>query len=108
MRKLLAVLNYVDLRNLVSHRGNMLGKYSDNGPVAKWLLLEQPRGSFFDGLSQRKKLLHAGAAFGPRRSRKLIHGGIANLAHDNLVGVQHRKPERKPFLVMSLDLVTDQ
>jgi hypothetical protein len=56
----------------------------------------------------RSKLFPAGDTFSTLRSRELIHGSVANLTHDDVVVVEHGKPECSSFLVVSFDFVTDQ
>src|SRR5579863_3944616 len=84
------------------------GKYPDNGSTKDRPLVEKPRGCFFDGFAQRKKLRHARDVFRALHSSKFVERSVADLAKNNLVVVQHREPKGQPFLVVSEDFVTDQ
>jgi hypothetical protein len=83
-------------------------KNPNNGTAKDRFFVEKVRGGLLDFFSQSEKLLHSCAAFRSLRSREFIKRGIANLAHDNLVVVQHGKPESVSFFVMPLDFVTGQ
>ena len=108
MRKLFAALTRSALADRVSFSGNVLGKYSNYRSTNCRLFVEKLRGSLFDLFSQSEKLLCTRAAFCSLRSREFIKRGIADLTDDNLVVVQHEKPESVSFVVMPLDFVTDQ
>ena len=108
MRKLFDALTGIASADRVSFSRKVFGKNPNNGTTKDRLFVEKLRGSLFDLFSQSEKLLHTRAAFCSLRSREFIKRGIADLTHDNLVVVQHGKPESVSFLVMPLDFVTDQ
>jgi hypothetical protein len=108
MRKLFAALTKLTFADHFGFNGNVLGKYPNNRSTKDRFFVEKLRGSLFDLFSQSEKLLHTRAAFCSLRSREFIERGIADLTHENLVVVQHGKPESVSFLVMPLDFVTDQ
>ena len=108
MRRLFAALTRSAFADRVSFSGNVLGKYPNYRSTNCRLFVEKLRGSLFDLFSQSEKLLRTRAAFCSLRSREVIKRGIADLTHENLVVVQHGKPESVSFLVMPLDCVTDQ
>ena len=108
MRKLLAVLIRSAFADRVSLSRKVFGKNPNNGTTKDGFFVEKLRGSLFDLFSQSEKLLHTRAAFCSLRSREFIKRGIADLTHENLVVVQHGKPESVSVLVMPLDFVTDQ
>ena len=84
------------------------GKYPDNGSTKDRPLVEEPRGCFFDGFAQRKKLRHARDVFRAFHPSKFVRRSVADLTKNDLVVVQHGEPEGQPFLVVSEDFVTDQ
>jgi hypothetical protein len=108
MRKLFAALTKLTFADHIGFNGNVLGKYPNNRSTKDRFFVEKLRGSLFDLFSQSEKLLHTRAVFCSLRSREFIKRGIADLTHDNLIVVQHGKPESVSFLVMPLDFVTDQ
>jgi hypothetical protein len=108
MRKLFAALTRNAFAGRVSFSRKVFGKNPNNGTTKDRLFVEKLRGSLFDLFSQSEELLHTRAAFCSLRSREFIKRGIADLTHENLVVVQHGKPESVSFLVMPLDFVTDQ
>src|ERR1700749_1698487 len=108
MRGLFAALTKLTVADHFGFSGNVLGKYPNNRSTNCRLFVEKLRGSLFDLFSQSEKLLHTRAAFCSLRSREFIKRGIADLIDDNLVVVQHEKPESVSFVVMPLDFVTDQ
>ena len=108
MRKLFAALTRSAFADRVSFSGNVLGKYPNYRSTNCRLFVEKLRGSLFDLFSQSEKLFGTRAAFCSLRSREFIKRGIADLTDDNLVVVQHEKPESVSFVVMPLDFVTDQ
>jgi hypothetical protein len=108
MRGLFAALTKLTVADHFGFSGNVLGKYPNNRSTNCRLFVEKARGSLFDLFSQSEKLLHARGAFCSLRSSEFIKRGIADLTHENLVVVQHGKPESVSFLVMPLDFVTDQ
>jgi len=108
MRRLFAALTRSAFADRVSFSGNVLGKYPNYRSTNCRLFVEKLRGSLFDLFSQSEKLLRTRAAFCSLRSREFIKRGIADLTDDNLVVVQHEKPESVSFVVMPLDFVTDQ
>jgi hypothetical protein len=108
MRKLFAVLIRSAFADRVSLSRKVFGKNPNNGTTKDGFFVEKLRGSLFDLFSQSEKLLHTRTAFCSLRSREFIERGIADLTHENLVVVQHGKPESVSVLVMSLDFVTDQ
>jgi hypothetical protein len=108
MRKLFAALTRSAFADRVSFSRKVFGKNPNNGTTKDRFFVEKLRGSLFDLFSQSEKLLHTCAAFCSLRSREFIKRGIADLTHDNLVVVQHRKPESVSFLVMPVDFVTEQ
>ena len=108
MRKLFAALTGNAFADRVSFSCKVFGKNPNNGTTKDRLFVEKARGRLFDLFSQSEKLLHTCAAFCSLRSREFIKRGIADLTHDNLVVVQHEKPESVSFVVMPLDFVTDQ
>ena len=108
MRRLFAALTRSAFADRVSFSGNVLGKYPNYRSTNCRLFVEKLRGSLFDLFSQSEKLFGTRAAFCSLRSREFIKRGIADLTDDNLVVVQHEKPESVSFVVMPLDFVTDQ
>ena len=108
MRKLFAALTRSAFADRVSFSRKVSGKNPNDGTTKDRFLVEKLRGSLFDLFSQSEKLLHTCAAFCSLRSREFIKRGIADLTHDNLVVVQHEKPESVSLLVMPLDFMTDQ
>ena len=87
---------------------HVFGKYFYDRSTKDWPLVEEPRRSLFNGLSQRKKLSQAGAAIRTLRSREFVQRGVADLTQHDLVVVQHRKPEGPSFLVVSFDSMANQ
>jgi hypothetical protein len=87
---------------------HVFGKYFYDRSTKDWPLVEEPRRSLFNGLSRRKKLSQAGAAFRTPRSREFVQRSVADLTQYDLVVVQHRKPEGPPFLIVSFDSMANQ
>lgn len=108
MRKLFAALTKLTFADHFGFSGNVLGKYPNYRATKCRLFVEKARGRLFDFLSQIEKLLHTRAAFCSLRSREFIKRGIADLTHDNLVVVQHGKPEGSSVLVVSFDSMANQ
>ena len=92
----------------LSSSANVLRKYFHDRSTKDWLLVKKARGGLFDCLPQQQKLFPAGDTFSTLHSREHIHGSVANLTHDDVVVVEHGKPEGSSFLVVSFDSVTDQ
>jgi hypothetical protein len=101
-------LTRIAFADRVSFSRKVFGKNPNNSTTEDRFFVEKLRGSLFDLFSQSEKLLHTRAVFCSLRSREFIKRGIADLTHDNLIVVQHGKPESVSFLVMPLDFVTDQ
>ena len=108
MRKLFAALTGSAFADCVSFSRKVFGKNPNNGATKDRFFVEKLRGSLFDLISQSEKLLHTCGTFCSLCSREFIKRGLADLTNDNLIVVQHRKPESVSFLVMPLDCVTDQ
>ena len=108
MRRLFVSLIARATTDFVRFTINVLGEYFDDRSTKDRLFIKKPRGGLFDRLSQREKLGRAGAAFSALHSRKLVHRSVANLTQDDLVVIEHGKPEGSSFPVISFDSVTDQ
>ena len=108
MRERFAALTRSAFADRVRFSRKVFRKNPNDATTKYRLFVEKARGRLFDLLSRSEKLRHACAAFRSLRPREFVKGGIANLTQDDLVLVQHGKPESSPFLVVSLDLVTDQ
>src|SRR3954466_6616043 len=66
------------------------------------------RGEPLDGLAQRQELGLPRAAFGALHARKLVHGGVADLALHDLPVVQHGEAKGEPFEIMANDPVAHE
>jgi hypothetical protein len=108
MRRLFAALPRIASTGNFGIDGNVLRKNPNNGAPENGLFVKNARGRLFDRLPQMEKLRRPCATLRPLHPSEVIESGIANLAHDNFVAVQHGKSERSPLPVVTLDFVTGE
>ena len=108
MRRLLTASIRCTFTGHVGFSRNVLGKYPNNGSPKHRPFVEKARGRLLDLFPEGEKQSAARATFRSLHPSEFVKGSIADLAQDDLVSVEHGKPERVPFLVMPLDFVTNQ
>jgi hypothetical protein len=87
---------------------NVLGEYPDSSALDRGTGVEQVGCDLLDRVSMGHELRLPGGTQGAPHAGKLIHRGVTDLTFDRFTVVNHRKPKRQSFEVVSQDFASRQ
>jgi hypothetical protein len=96
------------LRLLLDLSRNVLGEYPDSSAFDRGRGVEQVGCDLLDRVSMGQELRLPGGTQGALHPGEFVHRGVTDLTFNRFAVVQHRKPKRQSFEVVSQDFASRQ